>query len=191
MRTAASRSTRTDTWSTATSSSTSAAATWPSTNFGLIKALEEVGIQAVATDVGDKYVYACMRENGYTLGGEQSGHIIFGDLETTGDGIMTSLRVMEAVRAERETLSTLARPVNLYPQRLDNVRVTDRDAAMNAPEVKAAIEEAGKLLEGNGRVLVRPSGTEPLVRVLAEAPSDDLCRAANDVVLAALESFRA
>ena len=160
-------------------------------NYGLFRAFDEVGIKYETSAVGDRFVYAKMREGGYSLGGEQSGHIIFGDLETTGDGIMTSLRVMEAVRAERETLSTLARPVNLYPQRLDNVRVTDRDAAMESPEVKAAIEAAGKLLEGNGRVLVRPSGTEPLVRVLAEAPSGELCRAANDVVLAALEPFRA
>ncbi|MBQ6522923.1 MAG: phosphoglucosamine mutase, partial [Atopobiaceae bacterium] len=120
------------------------------TNLGLIKALEEVGIQAVATDVGDKYVYACMRENGYTLGGEQSGHIIFGDLETTGDGIMTSLRVMEAVRVEKETLSTLTRPVKLYPQRLVNVPVIDKRAAMQAPEVLEAVEKANEALGGIG-----------------------------------------
>ena len=109
--------------------------------------------------MGDKNVYACMRQNGYTLGGEQSGHIIFGDLEKTGDGIMTSLRVMEVLRAEREKLSELTRPVTLYPQQLDNVRVTDKDAAMQSAEVKAAVEKAEKYLEGNGRVLVRASGT--------------------------------
>ncbi len=159
------------------------------TNFGLIKALEEVGIQAVATDVGDKYVYACMRENGYTLGGEQSGHIIFGDLETTGDGIMTSLRVMEAVRVEKETLSTLTRPVKLYPQRLVNVPVIDKHAAMQAPEVLAAVDKANEALGGIGRVFVRASGTEELVRVLSEAPDEETCAKASAPVLEALKKF--
>ncbi|MBQ9007068.1 MAG: phosphoglucosamine mutase [Atopobiaceae bacterium] len=160
-------------------------------NFGFFKALEEIGINHEDTAVGDKYVYACMREKGYSLGGEQSGHIIFGDIENTGDGIMTSLRIMEAIRAQKESLSTLVRPVKLYPQLLVNVRVTDRDAAMTSPEVKAAVEKASEFLAGNGRVLVRASGTEPLVRVLAEAPSDELCRQADDIVLAALEPFKA
>ena len=159
------------------------------TNFGLIKALEEVGIQAVATDVGDKYVYACMRENGYTLGGEQSGHIIFGDLETTGDGIMTSLRVMEAVRVEKETLSTLTRPVKLYPQRLVNVPVIDKHAAMQAPEVLAAVDKANEALGGIGRVFVRASGTEELVRVLSEAPDEETCAKASAPVLEALKKI--
>ena len=159
------------------------------TNFGLIKALEEVGIQAVATDVGDKYVYACMRENGYTLGGEQSGHIIFGDLETTGDGIMTSLRVMEAVRVEKETLSTLTRPVKLYPQRLVNVPVIDKHAAMQAPEVLASVDKANEALGGIGRVFVRASGTEELVRVLSEAPDEETCAKASEPVLEALKPF--
>ena len=160
-------------------------------NFGFFKALEEIGINHEDTAVGDKYVYACMREKGYSLGGEQSGHIIFGDIENTGDGIMTSLRIMEAIRAQKESLSTLVRPVKLYPQLLVNVRVTDRDAAMTSPEVKEAVVKASEFLAGNGRVLVRASGTEPLVRVLAEAPSDELCRQADDIVLAALEPFKA
>ena len=159
------------------------------TNFGLLKAFDEAGIKAVTTDVGDKYVYACMRENGYTLGGEQSGHIIFGDLETTGDGIMTSLRVMEAVRVEKETLSTLTRPVKLYPQKLVNVPVTDKHAAMEAPEVLAAEEEGKALLGGNGRVFVRASGTESLVRVLAEAQTEELCNVAVQPVLEALKAW--
>ena len=160
-------------------------------NFGFFKALDEIGIKYEKTDVGDKYVYACMRENGYSLGGEQSGHVIFGDIENTGDGIMTSLRIMEAIRAQKESLSTLVRPVTLYPQQLVNVRVTDRDAAMADPAVLAASKDAEDFLEGNGRVLVRASGTEPLVRVLAEAPTDELCRKANDIVLKALEKYRA
>ena len=159
-------------------------------NFGFFKALDAAGLSYEKTAVGDKNVWACMMEHGYTLGGEQSGHIIFGDLEKTGDGIMTSLRIMEVLRAEREKLSELTRPVTLYPQQLVNVRVADKDATMAAPEVKEAVAEAEKFLEGNGRVLVRASGTEPLVRVLAEAPEERLCQEANAIVLKALEPFK-
>ena len=158
-------------------------------NYGLFKAFGEASLSYVTTDVGDKNVYACMRENGYSLGGEQSGHIIFGDIERTGDGIMTSLRIMEVIRAERETLSQLAAPVRLYPQQLVNVRVADKAAAMESVNVKAAVREAEEFLGGNGRVLVRASGTEPLIRVLAEAPEDALCTQANDIVVRALEPF--
>ena len=111
-------------------------------NYGLFKALDIAKLSYETTAVGDKNVSACMRANGYSLGGEQSGHIIFGDIETTGDGIMTSLRLMEVIRAEREKLSELTRPVKLYPQQLVNVRVADKDAAMEASEVKAAVEAA-------------------------------------------------
>ena len=159
-------------------------------NFGFFKALDAAGLSYEKTAVGDKNVWACMMENGYTLGGEQSGHIIFGDLEKTGDGIMTSLRIMEVLRAEREKLSELTRPVTLYPQQLVNGHGADKGAAMTAPEVKEAVAEAEKFLEGNGRVLVRASGTEPLVRVLAEAPEDHLCQEANAIVLKALEPFK-
>ena len=159
-------------------------------NFGLFKAFDDAGLSYEKTNVGDKYVYACMNENEYSLGGEQSGHIIFGDLAKTGDGILTSLRIMEVLRAEREKLSELTRPVTLYPQQLVNVRVTDKEAAMQSPKVNDAVATAEKFLEGNGRVLVRASGTEPLVRVLAEAPTDELCQQANQIVLDALEEYR-
>lgn len=159
-------------------------------NFGLFKAFDDAGLSYEKTNVGDKYVYACMNENDYSLGGEQSGHIIFGDLAKTGDGILTSLRIMEVLRAEREKLSELTRPVKLYPQRLVNVCVTDKEAAMQSPKVNDAVAAAEKFLEGNGRVLVRASGTEPLVRVLAEAPTDELCQQANQIVLDALEAYR-
>ena len=159
-------------------------------NFGLFKAFDDAGLSYEKTSVGDKYVYACMNENEYSLGGEQSGHIIFGDLAKTGDGILTSLRIMEVLRAEREKLSELTRPVTLYPQQLINVRVTDKEAAMQSPKVNDAVAAAEKFLEGNGRVLVRASGTEPLVRVLAEAPTDELCQQANQIVLDALEEYR-
>ena len=159
-------------------------------NFGLFKAFDDAGLSYEKTNVGDKYVYACMNEHDYSLGGEQSGHIIFGDLAKTGDGILTSLRIMEVLRAEREKLSELTRPVKLYPQQLVNVRVTDKEAAMQSPKVNDAVAAAEKFLEGNGRVLVRASGTEPLVRVLAEAPTDELCQQANQIVLDALEAYR-
>ena len=159
-------------------------------NFGLFKAFDDAGLSYEKTNVGDKYVYACMNENEYSLGGEQSGHIIFGDLAKTGDGILTSLRIMEVLRAERVKLSELTRPVTLYPQQLVNVRVTDKEAAMQSPKVNDAVAAAEKFLEGNGRVLVRASGTEPLVRVLAEAPTDELCQQANQIVLDALEEYR-
>ena len=145
-------------------------------NFGFFKALEAAGIDHVSTAVGDKNVWACMMENGYTLGGEQSGHIIFGDLEKTGDGIMTSLRVMEVLRAEREKLSELTRPVKLYPQLLINVRVQDKDAVMASEDIQAAVRRAEELLEG-------------LIRVLAEAPTDELCQRADAIVLDALEPY--
>lgn len=160
-------------------------------NYGLFKAFDQAKLSYETTAVGDKNVYACMRKNGYSLGGEQSGHIIFGDIECTGDGIMTSLRIMEVMRAEREPLSALTRPVKLYPQLLVNVKVTDKEAAMAAQPVLDAVKEAEKFLAGNGRVLVRASGTEPLVRVLAEAPEKELCRQADDIVIKALEPFKA
>ena len=160
-------------------------------NYGLFKAFDQAHLSYETTDVGDKYVYACMRENGYSLGGEQSGHIIFGDIECTGDGIMTSLRIMEVLRAERETLSQLCAPVKLYPQLLTNVRVTDKDEAMGNEAVLAAVREAEEFLGDRGRVFVRASGTEPLVRVLAEAPTNELCRESSAIVLKALKPFEA
>ena len=159
-------------------------------NYGLFKAFDEARLSYETTAVGDKHVYACMRANGYSLGGEQSGHIIFGDIECTGDGIMTSLRVMEVLRAERETLSQLCTPVKLYPQLLTNVRVTDRDAAMADEGVLASVKQAEEFLGDRGRVLVRASGTEPLVRVLAEAPTKELCEEASAFTLKALDSFK-
>lgn len=159
-------------------------------NFGLFRALDAAGIKYEATAVGDKNVYACMRKNGYSLGGEQSGHIIFGDIETTGDGVMTSLRMMEVLRSEKEKLSELCRPVKRYPQLLINVEVKDKDAVMRDPAIKEATKEAEKLLEGNGRVLVRASGTEPLIRVLSETPEKELCQKADDIVIEALKPYQ-
>jgi phosphoglucosamine mutase len=154
------------------------------TNFGIVKALEQASLHVEMSAVGDRFVYAKMLEGGYSLGGEQSGHTIFGDIERTGDGIMTSLRVMEVIRAERETLSQLTAPCKLYPQVLKNVRVEDKDAALASPELARATEEAEKLLDGTGRVLVRKSGTEPLIRVLAEAQDAKLAQKACDMIVA-------
>ena len=158
-------------------------------NYGLTESLKQAGLSAEPSGVGDKRVYAKMREGGYSLGGEQTGHIIFGDIERTGDGIMTSLRVMEVLRAERETLSQLAAPCKLFPQAQTAIRVADKDVALEDPAVVRAVRAAEKQLAGTGRVLVRKSGTEPVIRVLAEAPDQADADAAMKLIAAALESL--
>ncbi len=144
-------------------------------NLGLYKALEREGIDYVQTKVGDKYVYENMLENGHVIGGEQSGHIIFSKLETTGDGIVTALQIMEVVIESKKSLSALAGEVRIFPQLLKNVHVTDKKAAMENEAVQSAIEKAKAELGSDGRILVRASGTEPLIRVMAEAESDEIC----------------
>lgn len=158
-------------------------------NFGLVKSLELAGLSAVTSGVGDRHVYAKMREGGYSLGGEQTGHTIFGDIERTGDGIMTSLRVMEVIRAERETLSQLTAPCKLLPQAQVAVHVADKDAALENMGVQNAIAEAEAALAGEGRVLVRKSGTESVIRVLAEAPDQAAADAAMKRIASALEAL--
>ena len=144
-------------------------------NIGLYKALDQIGIHYEQTQVGDKYVYENMLQNGNCLGGEQSGHIIFSKHATTGDGILTSLMVMEAVIEQKKSLAELASEIRIYPQLLKNVRVSDKKAAMEDPEVKAAVEKAAAELGSDGRILVRASGTEPVIRVMVEAESDEIC----------------
>ena len=144
-------------------------------NIGLYKALDRVGISYEQTQVGDKYVCENMMANGNCLGGEQSGHIIFSKHATTGDGILTSLMVMETVIETKRTLEDLADEIRIYPQLLRNVKVSDKKAAMSNPAVEAAIEQARQELGSDGRILVRPSGTEPVVRVMTEAESDEIC----------------
>ncbi len=152
-------------------------------NFGLYKALEEVGIQYKQTDVGDRFVYECMRENGYLLGGEQSGHIIFSKYANTGDGMLTAIKVMQAMITREQPLSKLVEPFVVYPQVLKNVRVKDKEQALNNQEVKAVIADKGQELGAEGRVLVRKSGTEPVIRVMAEANTKEACeRAVNDII---------
>ncbi len=144
-------------------------------NIGLYKAFDAQGISYEKTAVGDKYVYENMAANGFKLGGEESGHIIFGKYASTGDGILTSLMVMEVVLESKMKLADLAAEVTIYPQLLKNVRVTDKKTVMEDADVLAAVKKAEEALGDNGRILVRGSGTEPLVRVMAEAETDALC----------------
>ena len=157
-------------------------------NFGLYKAFDAVGIDYEKTAVGDKYVYECMSKNGYRLGGEQSGHIIFSRYAATGDGILTSLMIMEACVEKKATLCDLAREMKVYPQLLRNVRVADKKTARENPKVVAAVEEVAKKLGSDGRILVRESGTEPLIRVMVEAGTDELCLENVDHVVKVMES---
>ena len=144
-------------------------------NFGLYKAFERDGISYEKTAVGDKYVYENMSQNGHCLGGEQSGHIIFSKRATTGDGILTSLKLMEVILEKKETLAKLADEVQIYPQVLKNVRVKDKEAAQADRDVQAEVQKVSDALGDTGRILVRPSGTEPLIRVMVEAPTDEIC----------------
>lgn len=144
-------------------------------NIGLYKAFDRAGIEYEKTAVGDKYVNECMVANGYSLGGEQSGHIIFSKYATTGDGILTSLMVMEVILESKMKLSEIVKGIKIYPQLLVNVKVADKDKAMNDEKVLSVIKEKQEQLGDDGRILVRPSGTEPVIRVMAEAANDDIC----------------
>ena len=152
-------------------------------NFGLYKAFDECGIHYEKTKVGDKYVYENMMMNNYRLGGEQSGHIIFSRYASTGDGILTSLKVMEAMLAKKKTLSQLCEGFTFYPQVLKNIRVDDKAAAQNDPAVQKAIADVAAQLGSTGRILVRESGTEPVVRVMVEAESKVVCQDLVDSVI--------
>ena len=152
-------------------------------NFGLYKAFDDHGINYAKTAVGDKYVYEYMTANGCRLGGEQSGHIIFSKYASTGDGILTSLKMMEVMMARKKTLSQLCEGLTIYPQVLKNVRVTDKRAAQDDPAVQAAVAAVAERLGAAGRILVRESGTEPLVRVMVEAESQTLCEECVDSVI--------
>lgn len=157
-------------------------------NFGLYKALDEVGIAYEKTAVGDKYVYENMATYGHLLGGEQSGHIIFREFATTGDGILTSLMVMEALIAAGKTIAQLAAPLTILPQVLKNVRVADKAASLADAQVQAAIASADDELGDDGRILVRQSGTEPVIRVMAEAPTIPLCEEKVDAIIAVMRA---
>ena len=152
-------------------------------NFGLYKAFDELGIDYAKTKVGDKYVYEYMMTNGCRIGGEQSGHIIFSKYASTGDGILTSLKMMEVMMAKKKTLSQLCEGLTIYPQVLKNVRVADKAAAQADPDVCAAVAQVSAKLGDSGRILVRESGTEPLIRVMVEAQSQEICQESVDTVV--------
>lgn len=146
-------------------------------NLGFYKALETHGIQSVQTAVGDRYVVEEMKKGGYNLGGEQSGHIIFLDYNTTGDGLLTGLQLVNIMKVTEKSLSELAAEMKKYPQALVNIKVTDKYHVTENEKVKQIIESVEQEMNGNGRVLVRPSGTEPLVRVMVEAATEESCQA--------------
>ena len=157
-------------------------------NLGLYKALEAEGMHSEQTAVGDKYVAENMMANGYSLGGEQSGHIIFSKYAASGDGILTSLMVMQAVIEKKSSLATLANEMKTYPQCLKNIIVKDKKAAQEHPAVLAAAEQVTEELAGEGRILLRASGTEPKVRVMVEAKTDELAEKYVDDVIAVIKA---
>ena len=156
-------------------------------NIGLYKALDKLGINYSKTQVGDKYVHIEMSENGYELGGEQSGHIIFSKYANTGDGILTSLRLMEAMIDNKSSLSELKRDLKIYPQVLKNVKVKDKSAVLSDESIKNIIEKQSHDLKDTGRILVRESGTEPLIRVMAEAETKEIANKKVDNIVEAIE----
>ena len=157
-------------------------------NLGLYKACDKVGIKYEKTAVGDKYVYENMMKNNFCLGGEQSGHIIFSKHATTGDGILTSLMVMEVVMEKKQSLAKLTEEVKIYPQLLKNVRVADKKTARENPKVVQAVDAVTEALGDDGRILVRESGTEPVIRVMVEAATDELCEKYVDQVIDVMKS---
>jgi phosphoglucosamine mutase len=156
-------------------------------NFGLYKALDAVGIQYEKTDVGDKYVYENMRANGHLIGGEQSGHIIFGKYANTGDGLLTAIKVMQAMLGRKMPLSKLTQDLVIYPQVLKNVKVLDKESALKDFAVQSAVREVSENLGDRGRILLRKSGTEPVLRVMVEAPTLEECETHVDAVIAVME----
>ena len=157
-------------------------------NFGLYKAFDELGIDYAKTAVGDKYVYEYMMKNGCRIGGEQSGHIIFSKYASTGDGILTSLKMMEVMMARKKKMSELAEGLTIYPQVLVNVRVTDKKAAQTDPAVQEAVAGVAQALGDTGRILVRESGTEPVVRVMVEAETEEVCHQYVDGVVEVIKA---
>jgi phosphoglucosamine mutase len=157
-------------------------------NFGLYRAFDEEGIEYAKTAVGDKYVYEYMMEHGCRLGGEQSGHIIFSKYASTGDGILTSLKMMEVMMAKKKSLGELAKELVIYPQVLENVRVHDKKAAQDDEKVQEAVTHVAEELGESGRILVRESGTEPLVRVMVEAETIEECRKYVDEVTSVIRA---
>lgn len=157
-------------------------------NFGLYKAFDECGIGYAKTAVGDKYVYEYMTKNGCRIGGEQSGHIIFSKYASTGDGILTSLKMMEVMLARKKKMSELSEGFTVYPQVLKNIRVHNKAEAQNDNDVQAAVKAVAEKLGDSGRILVRESGTEPVIRVMVEAESEETCQKYVDEVIAVIKA---
>ena len=156
-------------------------------NIGLIKAFEDIGISCEITDVGDRNVCERMMKNGYSLGGEQSGHIIFSKYETTGDGILTAIMMMEVLLYSKQKLSKLKENLIIYPQILKNVKVKDKEKALASEKLKKALSDAEKKLGNDGRILIRASGTEPLIRVTVQARDSELCNSVADELAAVVK----
>ena len=156
-------------------------------NSGLTKSLAKIGIKNVQTSVGDRFVYECMQKNGYRIGGEQSGHIILRKYATTGDGILTAIMLTEQMRDKKASLSSLAEPVKLFPQKMKSIRVTDKDAVMEDADVLNKVAECEKKIGENGRILLRRSGTEPVIRVMVECESEALCEEYIGLVASVIE----
>ncbi len=158
-------------------------------NIGLYEALENEGIKSVKTAVGDRFVYECMRENGFVLGGEESGHVIFSKYATTGDGLLTALKIVEVMLETKSSLSRLASGMRIYPQYLKNVRVVHKAEILADETVKKAIAAEEEKLAGKGRILVRASGTEPVMRVMAEAETNEICHSVVDKIASLIEEI--
>lgn len=157
-------------------------------NLGLFKAFEREGIQSTMTRVGDKYVYEDMVKNDFVIGGEQSGHIIFKNYATTGDGLLTALAMLYVMQETKKSLLELEEGLVIYPQVLKNVRVENKETVLESETLRKAIEESEQRLSGNGRVLVRPSGTEPLLRVMVEASTLEICEKEVESIISALDA---
>lgn len=158
-------------------------------NLGLFRALEREGIKCVKTDVGDRFVYEAMQKGGYSLGGEESGHIIFSKYSSTGDGLITAIKIMEILIESKDSSPRLSAGFTRYPQITKNVRVADKNAPLADPEVKDALTRAEKMLADEGRILLRKSGTEPVIRIMAESESEETCRKAIDIVKEKLKKY--
>ncbi len=158
-------------------------------NYGLYKALDSIGIKYIKTDVGDRFVYEAMKEGGFSLGGEESGHIIFSKYASTGDGLITAINIMEALIESKSPASHLSRGFSRYPQITQNIKVLDKEAPMKDKDVKEALTRAEKMLCGDGRILLRKSGTEPVIRIMAESISKEICQKAISEVAAAVKKY--
>ena len=156
-------------------------------NFGLYKALDNIGIGYEKTKVGDRYVYENMKENNHMLGGEQSGHVIFRKYAHTGDGLVTAIMLMTVMVETQLPLSVLASEIKMYPQVLKNVEVDDKEKTLDDPAVKKSVEDTSSYLGNDGRVLLRASGTEPVLRVMSEAVTYKDCEKCVDEIIDAMK----